>query len=398
MVASVDLEADGDVTMLGGEAGQALPFDPRGPLPLARQETTALPVVSALPFMVGGVAPVPAQLPVEPRRVIESPAWVGMHPDPTRRDERPPVSMIPARPAVELERAARDGAAAASTAALAPVPSLVEPPRIKLLEEDTSPPPLELIDVIYAPKTIAGELRRVSSCCGGLHAPGATAAAQDPRRALHHAMSHARARSADDLAGELMSVLRRGGPPPVVVIAGVLSVAFDELASFKATLALATAFLRSEPQHAELLAHAGRLAEVAVELPDETLAFMRARLEEALRRTSKSAQLELARDKSLLERRRLASCEVLGGKRLRAALRSAPGRDIPCFLPVDAAAALPLSRTFPSIAVATVQSSPEAAGAVCLDVHSLGRPLGEGSAADMTAPREPEKHALAGRR
>ncbi len=387
MDADGELWADGDVTMLGGQPGQALPFDPRAALPLARQQTSAIPLLAALPFADANRAAPLAPPPPEPVRISVSPAWVGMHPDPSRKDDRPATPLLPSRPAAELEEAAREGAAAASTAALPPLVERPNPSRARLLADDPPSAPRELVDVLYAPKGVAADLRRASTkgCCGDRHASSSTSSSQDPRLAAQHAMSHAGPRSADELFSALTSAFRQGASPPVVAISGALSLALDEIASFKATLALATAFLRSDPLHAELLAQADRLDTVSGDLPEDTLVFMRGRLEEALRRMTKNAQLEMSRDRSLLEKRRLAACDVLGGRRLRASLRSGTGRDISCYLPPEVASYLPLGRSFQALLVATVHLAPEGAGQVCLDVLSLGRPALEGPPSESVA-------------
>lgn len=307
-----------------------------------------------------------------------------MHPDPTRR-ERTPSPPPPPLPVAELHLAAREGALAVSNAAVGSAAPVRPTSNVRYLEDDERDPPrFEPIDVIFAEASSAPALRQIalpkkSSCCGS-HRLGqpAAQAVKDERSSAHHAMCHATQRSSHELHQELTQSLARGDAPPMIAIYGSLNLVLDELAVFRATLALAKAFLAPDPAHAELISQATRVDEVAGELPTETLVHARHRLDEALRRTTKGPQLELSRDRSLVERRKIAETQALGERRLRASLRVSSGPEIPCFLPISSAASLPLARTFSAVLVARVRVAPDPnMGVVALEVLAVGRPVKE---------------------
>jgi hypothetical protein len=203
-----------------------------------------------------------------------------------------------------------------------------------------------------------------------------------PERDVARVLTRA-ALSTDDLESALFESVGESGAlsPPLLVLAGVLSFAFDEVEALRAVIAAATPAARADPHLAGLLDAALEMAKTELQGSPEVAADLGAGLRAAWAQANKAlpaTHLDQQVERGLLARRCYQRRELLGKKWVRA-LFQPPGAAgaTPAYLPAAVASRLPLFLRFPARLVAEVLPRQEQceASPVCLRVVALGREL-----------------------
>jgi hypothetical protein len=195
--------------------------------------------------------------------------------------------------------------------------------------------------------------------------------------------SRERRRSADDRwAATLSSATLVGGRyvPPIVLVAGELALSFDELATLRSTVSVATPLIGAD----EPLKRAVQDARDFLALPDllspaSVVEGFTSRIVDAFRKLKRSlptSYLESHAERAVLERRLYQKRELYGAPHLRAELHlGGSSRPMPAYLPEALAPKLPLYPRFRARLLAELHLSedPLDAHEASLRVVALGR-------------------------
>jgi len=204
----------------------------------------------------------------------------------------------------------------------------------------------------------------------------------EDRRDVFEILARAPALSDERWAAALASATLVGGRyvPPVVLVAGELALAFDELATLRSTVSIATPLVGAD----EALKRAVQDARDFLALPDllspaSVVEGFTSRIVDAFRKLKRAlpaTYLETHAERAVLERRLYQKRELYGASHLRAALHLAGStRPVPAYLPDALAPKLPLYPRFRVRLLAELHLSedPLDAHEASLRVVALGR-------------------------
>ncbi len=345
-------------------------------------------------------APLPTAAPVVPPPRAAIPSTLGT--TTTARAADPPPARAPA--AVELQRATERGVTAASNAAAAGsvAGAIAGPPADRPRGEAPAAPAREParehVDLLWfdptaVPRILADKVlgegrperqgpRWVKEASSGRE----PAEARD-RRDILAALSHGR--PCDEPAGldRVANVAYQDDgtfTAPLVLVAGELSVVFDEVESLRALLVVTAPFRGADKKLREVVDGATEALKAEGRLPGDIAAGLSRRVEEAFTQGQRSVApgyLDTSVERILLDDRRYARKTLFGEPRLRALLAfPGGGPPVPTYLPEALATRLPLFRRFKARAIVELrpQEDQYETHADALLVLALGRVVRRG--------------------
>jgi hypothetical protein len=212
----------------------------------------------------------------------------------------------------------------------------------------------------------------------------------DDRRDVFLVLARGEAVGGEGVAEALAESVREDGKfaPPLVLVAGELSLPFDELEELKCAMTTVTPFVGGDEPLKAAVAAAEDLLETPGLLPSpEVTEALTGRIREAfgrVRRAVPAGYLDAQIDRALLEQRRYQKRVFEGDPHLRAMLQG-PADKAPMltYLPEDLAAKIPLFQRFPARLVAAAHLSTDQfeSHPFALEVVALARQI------PPTAPR-----------
>jgi hypothetical protein len=182
--------------------------------------------------------------------------------------------------------------------------------------------------------------------------------------------------------------------PPLLLVAGELALAFDELATLRSTVSIATPLIGAD----EALKRAVQDARDFLALPDllspaSVVEGFTSRIVEAFRKLKRALPanyLEIHAERAVLERRLYQKRDIYGAPHLRASLQlGGSSRPVPAYLPEALAPKLPLYPRFRARLLAELHLSedPLDAHEASLRVVALGRVVSLAPDAAAAPPR-----------
>jgi hypothetical protein len=197
------------------------------------------------------------------------------------------------------------------------------------------------------------------------------------RRLVLDVLGEASRPAALELQDALLQRLLAELEPPVVSIAGELSVAYDEIQTLLIMRSIARAAASGDRALEEVLDNIDKVADHASALPLESAAMLRARLDEALLKSGwmQPSQLRILVDRTLGEQRAYQRRHVFGDWRVRAGVDTGAPPEVIAYLPDAAAAQLPMHRTVSVCLLGVVRGiqDPKEACPVAVDVIAIAR-------------------------
>jgi hypothetical protein len=179
---------------------------------------------------------------------------------------------------------------------------------------------------------------------------------EEDRADAHLILARASATDAAGVSAALSEAVRDDGKraTPLVLLAGELSLPFDELAELKATLTTATPFAAGdEPLEAALGAAKDFLETPGLLAAPAVVESLTSRIHAAFRRTKRAVPpeyIQIQSERALIDQRCFQQRMFQGKPHLRGLLSAAgergDGAGMLVFLPVAAAASLPLCQRF----------------------------------------------------
>lgn len=386
------------------------PAVPRA-VPVSAPTATAVPAPVAPPVAAPSVPPPPAQSVASP---------VGSAWSPPRASYRPPVEPLVERgasPWVPPEQRGTDGTYAQTIGQQVAGP--VESPKpVPAPSSEPAPQPRklaalergEVLQLTWFDPVVLPRVRRNAEYAELLAAlehrarepqledafPDETPASVEDRRDLFEVLARAPALGDDRWAAALASATLVGGRyvPPIVLVAGELALSFDELATLRSTVSIATPLIGAD----EALKRAVQDARDFLALPDllspaSVVEGFTSRIVEAFRKLKRglpASYLESHAERAVLERRLYQKRELHGAPHLRAALYlGGTTRPVPAYLPELLSTKLPLYPRFRVRLLAELHLSedPLDAHEASLRVVALGRVLSLAQEASGPLPR-----------
>lgn len=339
--AATPLDGAGEVTRIVVTHDESTGVDLGArPEPSAAERTLAGPSsvrTPALPFAKDAkplaLAPILENLP-EP--MVRSQPPPGSAPS-----SPPPPAFVRAAPVVSAAAASDDAArkqsGRAKTAAIARAPREVAP-------SEPSPSELEIaLELLWAEEDLAARLEPTAvktAPRNGAAAAGKGAPVASPvQRALR-----AKPAAGSDLTEALQSFLLRGDAAPVVLLEGVLTPQLSAMAALKALVELAGTLDGFDTNGRAVQERCARVTACST-VPRSTIESHSAALYDLVRRASRDAkEVDGSIRRVLVEARALEERSVFGDKHAVLHLAIERGASsIPCYLPVQHVAKLPLS-------------------------------------------------------
>lgn len=182
------------------------------------------------------------------------------------------------------------------------------------------------------------------------------------RRDMAFVLSHAAPLDAEGVAAALTAAVRSDGKfaPPLVVVAGELRFAFDEVKALAAIVTTATPFLGGDPPLKEAVSAAKDfLALPEMPASPAVIEAFSTRIREAFGRVKRAVPqgyLEAQTDRALLEQRRYQMRVIDGSPHVRATIHGERGAML-VYLPKAASDHLPLYPRFPARVFAEVRAA-----------------------------------------
>ena len=253
-------------------------------------------------------------------------------------------------------------------------------------------PEREAIDLLWADPSAAPKILRAF---GDLLADLAPPPDADPEDLVVRVLGSGRGCDASGLEGAMAGAVGPDGRfrPPLVLVAGDLAVAFDELETLRATLAAALPFAAGDRRLRGALDEANDLlATPGLDPATGVTADLAERVRGALAQGGRAppGHLTAQVERTLLERRAYQRRALLGGDHLRA-LVTLPGAEAACpvYLPEALAASLPMFPAFEARILAEAHHAQDQAEAHPAALHALalGRVLPGRRLAAARSPR-----------
>lgn len=386
------------------------------PASTAGPASVPVPVPPAVPVAVPAAAPVAVPAAVPPAATPVAPPWVA-----PRASYRPPAEPsveLRASPWVPPEQRSAEGALAQTIGQqVAGPPEPVKAKAPSISPEAGSQPrkaaPLErgeVLQLLWFESEAVPRARRVPEHAELLAALEHRArepeledaytskepADVEDRRDVFEILARAPALGDERWAAALASATLVGGRyvPPIVLVAGELALCFDELATLRSTVSIATPLIGAD----EALKRAVQDARDFLALPDllspaSVVEGFTARIVDAFRKLKRAlpaSYLEGHAERAVLERRLYQKRELYGANHLRAALHFAGStRPVPAYLPEALAPKLPLYPRFRARLLAELHLSedPLDAHEASLRVVALGRIVSLAQDAQSASPR-----------
>lgn len=197
------------------------------------------------------------------------------------------------------------------------------------------------------------------------------------RRLVLDVLGEATRPAALELQDTLLQRLLAELEPPIVAIAGELSVAYDEIQTLLIMRSIARAAASGDRALEEILDSIDKVADHASALPLESAAMLRARLDEALQKSGwmQPSQLQILVERTLGEQRAYQRRHVFGDWRVRASVDTGAPPAVIAYLPDAAAAQLPMHRVVTVCLLGVVRGiqDPKESCPVAVDVIAIAR-------------------------